>query len=102
MSRRRFGVAPLDGIALLPPPLETFVEDLVIPPPVRIEDVAGPPGQRVRAGSVEDHAAGPRDLLRRARLDDTDRHRPRALDVHVAVLLPAADVDHVDLGAAVE
>src|SRR5258706_9787626 len=102
MPRRRRRVASLDGIVLFPPSWQSFVEHLMIAPAQGVEDVAGPPGQRVRAGSIEDDASGLRDLPGRPRFDRAERHVARALDVEIGVLGLAADVDDVDLHARID
>src|SRR4051812_33414141 len=72
-------VRALDRVALGVPAGQPLVEDAVIAPAHGVEDVAGPTGQRVRAGSVEDDEPRLRDLLGRARLDHPERHRAPAL-----------------------
>src|SRR5262249_10213080 len=101
MAGRRRRFTAFDGVALRHPARESFLEHALIPPAELIEDVAGPPGQRVRARSVEDDQAGLGDF-RRPLVDHPERHGAGALDVALGVLLPVAHVDDVGLGAAVE
>src|SRR5258705_11746647 len=67
-------VRALDRVALGVPAGQTLVEDAMVAPAQRVEDVAGSTGQRVRAGSVEDDEPGFGDLLGRACLQHPERH----------------------------
>src|SRR4029453_16720970 len=98
---RRRRVPSLDGGALVHPSGKPFLEHAMIPPSELVQNVAGPPGQRVRARSIKDYQPCLGDLGR-AVVDDTKRHRAGALDVALYELLPVPDVDDVRLGAAVE
>src|SRR5881628_2359576 len=84
----------LHGVAVLVPTGQPFVEDALIAPPEDVHDVAGPPGQGVRARSIEDDEAGLGNLLGPV-AEGSDRDRARALDVALAVLLPRPDIDDV-------
>src|SRR5207253_10412499 len=96
-----FGISSGNGIALGHPAGKPLLEDALIAPPELVQNVAGPPGQRVRACSIKDYQACLRDLGRTVG-DDSQRHRAGTLDVTLRVGLPVPHVDDVRLGAAVE
>src|SRR6267378_1824628 len=98
---RRLGIPSGDGIALVHPARKALLENALIAPPELVQDVAGPPGQRVRARSIKDYQACLRDLARPVG-DDSERHRAGPLDVTLDVGHPVPDVDDVRPGAAVE
>src|SRR5437667_925634 len=93
--RRLAGLRARDRVALGHPAPESLVEDALVPPPELVENVAGPPGQRVRARSVEDDPPRAADL-RGPGAHRRDRHRPGPLDVGVDVRPPGPHVDEVD------
>ena len=62
-------------VALVVPAGESLVEDAVVAPAERVQDVAGPPGQGVRARSVEDDEPGLGDLAGRGSMARTGIER---------------------------
>src|SRR5215471_771066 len=100
--RRGHGrVSALDGVALGHPARQPFVEHAMVTPAELVQDVAGPPGQCVRACSVEDDQAGPGDLVGAGGYAP-QRHGPGALDVLLDEVLPVTDIDDVGARPAVE